>query len=178
VHRHPLLEALRRYADRHELEQAVVVRMSEFVQSHPDCFERSCVPGHVTGSAWVVSPERDAALLLHHRKLDIWVQPGGHCDGESDTLAVALREAREETGLDVEPLVAEPFDIDIHSIPERGADPAHLHYDVRYLLVAYDRNFAASAESHELAWVEPGALARYTSEVSIVRMVGKWKRML
>ena len=71
----------------------------DFVRAHPDCLARTCAPGHLTGSAWIVSPDRRRTLLTHHRKLGKWLQLGGHADGDADLLAVALREAREESGL-------------------------------------------------------------------------------
>ena len=95
----------------------------------------------------------DRVLLAHHRKLGRWLQPGGHSDGDPDTLAVALREAREESGLDVRALDDAIFDIDVHRIPARGREPAHLHFDVRFLVQAEHDRFRVSDESHALAWV-------------------------
>ncbi len=99
-----------------------------FIDSHPDCFERSCQVGHITGSAWIVNRAGDRVLLTHHRKLGRWLQPGGHSDGDPDTLEVALREAREESGLDVRALDEAIFDLDVHLIPARGHEPAHLKH--------------------------------------------------
>ena len=103
-----------------------VDHVRQFVRVHPDCFERSCREGHITASAWIVSADHRAALLTHHRKLDRWLQLGGHCDGEADVAAVALREAREESGLvDLRFAYAGdapvPVDLDVHPIPPRGA---------------------------------------------------------
>lgn len=131
--------------------------------------------GHVTGSAWVVHPSEDKVLLTHHHKLGIWVQLGGHCDGEADTLGVALREAREESGIEaLTPVTEEIFDLDIHPIPARKNAPAHFHYDVRYALRAEEAAFRASPESYALAWVPLRDLARYTAERSMWRMRQKW----
>jgi 8-oxo-dGTP pyrophosphatase MutT (NUDIX family) len=111
-----------------------------FVARHPDPFDRSIVEGHLTGSAVVISAEGDRLLLLHHRKLDRWLQPGGHGDpGEASGEAVALREAWEETGLEglrLHPTAPRPLDVDVHDIPARGSEPAHEHLDLRYLVVA------------------------------------------
>jgi 8-oxo-dGTP pyrophosphatase MutT (NUDIX family) len=112
------------------------------------------VPGHFTGSAWVVSADGERALLMHHRKLDIWVQPGGHADGDGDLAAVALREAEEETGLRDLHIEGGVFDLDRHLIPARKADPAHFHYDVRFVVRAgADEGFVVNEESHALAWI-------------------------
>ncbi len=129
-----------------------------FCSAHPEALHRSCLAGHLTASAAVVDPSRPAALILHHVKLDRWLQPGGHADGEADLAAVALAEATEETGIDGLRVLEPAIDLDVHSIPARAGEPAHLHLDVRFLVVAPpgcepDGNH----ESHELAWWRPGA---------------------
>jgi len=130
--------------------------------------------GHITASAFVVSPDGQDALLTHHRKLDMWLQLGGHCDGIMDTRFVALKEAYEESGLArIEPLGADIFDVDILPVPAFGADPAHLHYDVRYLMQAADRAFTVSEESHDLAWVPLRNLEDVTREPTMMRMRDK-----
>ena len=135
------------------------------VESRPDCFERSCLPGHLTGSAWVLSPDRRSFLLTHHRKLERWLQLGGHADGEGDLAAVALREAREESGLERFAFLAEagaaippPIDLDVHAIPARPGEPAHEHHDLRFALVALGGEARASGESHALRWFAMAAL--------------------
>ena len=90
------------------------------------------------------------------------------------TLAVALREAREESGLDVRALDEAIFDIDVHRIPTRGREPAHLHFDVRFLVQAEHDRFRVSEESHALAWVPVMGLGALTDEESVLRMVRKW----
>jgi len=175
MHRNPLLSLLDRYGKRHSGEFAEVARFREFVARNPDCFERSLVEGHITGSAWILDRAGERVLLTHHRKLNRWLQPGGHADGDPDTLAVALREGLEETGIDpLEPVDREIFDLDIHPIPARGEEPEHLHYDVRFLLrAAGEERYVVSEESHDLAWVELGALEDYTREAAMLRMRAK-----
>lgn len=140
-------------------------------------FLRDRLAGHFTGSAWLVSADGRRVLLTHHRKLGIWVQLGGHADGDTDLAGVALKEAEEEsglTGLRVEP---ELFDIDRHWIPERGNVPGHYHYDARFVVHAGGgEDFVVSEESHALAWREIGAIARSTdADPSLRRMAGKWQ---
>ena len=115
----------------------------------------------------------DRVLLAHHRKLRRWLQPGGHSDGDPDTLAVALREAREESGLDARVLDNAIFDIDVHGIPARGREPAHLHFDERFLVQAEHDRFRVSEESHALAWVPAVGLGALTDEESVLRMARK-----
>ena len=117
----------------------------------------------------------DHVLLAYHAKLGRWLQPGGHSDGDPDTLAVALREAREESGLDVRVLDDAIFDIDVHGIPARDGEPAHLHFDVRSLVQARDDRFRVSEESHALAWVPAAGLNTLTDEESVLRMARKWE---
>lgn len=173
THRRRLLEMLDAYRARFPLEAQVVQRFAAFVDAEPRCYERDCWAGHVTGSAWVLDPDCRDALLTHHKKLGRWLQLGGHSDGDSDTLAVAMREALEESGVGVRALNGDIFDIDIHEIPARGSEPAHFHFDVRFLLGATSRDFVVSAESHELAWVPIADMATYTDEESVLRMARK-----
>lgn len=139
-------------------------------------FHRENVAGHFTGSAWLVDRSGERVLLTHHRKLQRWLQLGGHADGDSDLASVALREACEESGL--ADLTAEPeiFDVDRHWIPERKSEPGHWHYDVRYVVrVGGDENFAVSDESLELAWVSIRALAEAAdTDESLRRMARRW----
>lgn len=184
VHRRHLLALLDTYEQEHPGESAVVERMRSFVRARADCFERSCLEGHVTGSAWILSADRGSALLTHHAKLGRWLQLGGHSDGEPDPLAVALREAREESGLHAlhpvaGPNGASPLDLDIHEIPARPGEPAHFHYDVRYLFVAEPgQSLVRSSESHDLRWVERGRLRELSSEESLLRLEAKALRRL
>lgn len=176
MHRRDLLQQLERYLSRWAAEAGTVRRFVDFVASHEDCFERSLKAGHVTGSAWLVNAAGTHVLLTHHRKLDRWLQLGGHADGDPDVRRVALREAVEESGLEaVEPVSDDVFDIDIHEIPERGNEPVHFHYDVRYAMqVVGDMDFVVSDESHDLSWVEISTMADYSTEESMLRMARKW----
>lgn len=151
---------------------------SRFIAAHPDCLLRTCVPGHLTGSAWIVCPERRRTLLTHHLKLDKWLQLGGHADGDGDLLEVAWREAREESGLErVTPLAREIFDLDRHWIPPRKSDPGHYHFDLRFLFEADPAEpLAISGESKDLAWVELARVAHLNPEESMARMVRKTPR--
>lgn len=181
MHRRPFLQLLENYRSRHPDEAEVIDQFEQFVSQHDACFERSCIPGHLTGSAFLVNQAGDSLLLTHHRKLNLWLQLGGHADGEPDLLQVALKEAAEESGLPAEsvaPIDTEIFDLDIHSIPARKSDPEHLHYDVRFLLRHRgDENYRVGEESNDLAWAPLATLNRYTTESSIVRMAGKWNQI-
>lgn len=177
--RQPLLDLLDRYGRGPritERERAAHAQLVDFVRREPACFERATVEGHITGSAWILNHDRSACLLTHHRKLGLWLQPGGHADGQSDVLEVALREGREESGIPgLAALDPEIFDVDVHEIPARKTEPAHLHYDVRFVLVAPEgATYVVSEESHDLAWVRPEEVARYNTDDSVLRMVDKW----
>jgi 8-oxo-dGTP pyrophosphatase MutT (NUDIX family) len=143
---------------------------------HPRSFFRDHLPGHITASSWIIDSSKTFALLTHHAKLNRWLQPGGHADGDEDTLAVAHREASEETGLrslrSISPAI---FDLDIHPIPERGEFPRHDHYDIRYLFEADKTEpLIISDESHDLAWIPLAQLAKKTAgNKSILRMSEK-----
>jgi 8-oxo-dGTP pyrophosphatase MutT (NUDIX family) len=146
--------------------------MIDLLENAPDCFQRSAFPAHFTGSALVVSADGSRALLHHHRKLDRWLQFGGHCDGDEDVLRVAQKEALEESG--IEGLIvasARPFDLDIHAIPPFHDEPAHFHYDVRYVFIAPENAASTlSGESHELRW--------FTADPGLQRLRGKGQRLV
>jgi 8-oxo-dGTP pyrophosphatase MutT (NUDIX family) len=152
-----LVARLQGHRGQDEAEVRDVRRVLEFVARHPDPFDRRISEGHLTGSAFVVARSGARILLLHHRKLDRWLQPGGHADqGETSGEAVALREAREETGLEalhLHPTAPRPLDVDVHQIPARPGEPAHLHLDLRYLVVAEDAVLVrAEEEAADLKW--------------------------
>lgn len=161
-------------------EASIRSRMLELLERAPECFLRSCFPGHFTGSALVLSADRKQTLLHHHRKLDRWLQFGGHCDGESDVRAVALREAEEESGIEsLAVLNSQPFDLDIHKITARGDEPEHWHYDVRYALIApADATFRQSSESKELRWFTPEEMEALPLDAGLRRLVAKWRRVI
>lgn len=155
------------------LEQGVVKReVIEFCRRHPDALERSCRPGHVVASALVVDERRSATLLTLHAKIGRWLQLGGHCDGEGDLPRVALREAREESGLAGLRLgTPEIVDLDIHRIDDRRR-PSHLHYDVRYLVVAPTcARPRRSHESTDLRWLEPQHLKSLDLDAGLWRLI-------
>ena len=146
----------------------------EFLAAHADAFERSLAVGHFTGSAWLVSADGARVLLTHHRKLGLWLQLGGHADGDADLVRVALREAEEESGLSGLTVEPEIFDLDRHRIPARGADPEHWHYDVRYVVRAgANEKFIVGDESHDLAWREIAEIAMDASADDSVRRMAK-----
>ncbi len=177
--RAPLCKALQKYAERHPEQKITADRMLDFVRSTPHCFERSHAAGHMTGSAWLLNPAGDKALLTLHHNLQRWMQTGGHADGDPDILRVALKEAEEESGITgIVPISGEIFDIDIHLIPTRPAkgEPAHYHYDVRYLLRAPHEQYAISHESDDLAWWSAEDFATRAAELdaSVLRMAELW----
>jgi 8-oxo-dGTP pyrophosphatase MutT (NUDIX family) len=147
-----------------------------FLNQYSNAFERTLDVGHITASAWLVNKDNAKALLTHHRKLDMWVQLGGHCDGNTDALAVAIKEAQEESGImHIEPISCDIFDIDVHAIPENKKEKAHYHYDIRFLLqVMSNEEFVVSEESHTLAWINKNKDNLPTQERSVVRMFEKW----
>jgi 8-oxo-dGTP pyrophosphatase MutT (NUDIX family) len=143
--------------------------------SDPDPFVRTRLEGHFTGSAWLVSADGQRTLLTHHRKLDRWLQPGGHADGDADLAQVALKEALEESGVTGLRVDGEAiFDLDRHWIPERRDVPGHWHFDVRYVVHAVDsEDYVVGEESHDLAW-RPVSEVAQEPDASLRRMARKW----
>ena len=180
MHRDPLRLLLERYVSAWPAEQELRDRFLAFVDGHEDCLLRSCAPGHVTASAWILSPDRTAALLTHHKKLGKWLQLGGHVDGEASVERACLREAQEESGMQRFDWAVwgdrglTPLDLDVHTIPARPGEPQHLHWDVRFLLSAEaGQALSISEESNRLEWAPVERLHEFTDEESVLRLQRK-----
>lgn len=160
-------------------EEATRTKMIELLDKELACFSRTAFPAHFTGSALVVDADGSRALLHHHRKLDRWLQFGGHCDGDQDILRVAQREALEESGIsDLIVPFARPFDLDIHELPAHKSEPAHWHYDVRYVFIAPEGAVhTTSAESKELRWFTADEMERLPLDAGLQRMLRKWRSL-
>lgn len=169
-----IVSELEIYKEAHPEEGAVLERFLAFVRSREDAMLRSCAEGHVTGSAFIVDPGLKRLLLVHHRKLGLWVQPGGHCEAGEEAYEAALREAYEETGTRPRPWRdSSIFDIDIHAIPALARSPAHLHYDLRFLFVAEEGPVRLSEESRAVEWMDFAEARRRNPEASILRPLAK-----
>jgi 8-oxo-dGTP pyrophosphatase MutT (NUDIX family) len=149
----------------------------ELLRTSPAPFSRhEFAPGHVTASCFIVDPSRGNLLLHHHRRLDRWLQMGGHVEPGETPLQAALREGTEESGLaDLHLLRDDIFDIDIHSIPAGRGEPEHLHYDVRYV--------ASTAQPDRIAfdtlrWVALNRVAALMDEQSSNRVIRKIRSLL
>lgn len=179
MHRKFLLNLLYKHKPFNNTEKEMLQQMIQFVEANENCFDRSLTEGHITGSAWLVDSKMEYVFFTHHKKLDRWLQPGGHSDGDPNTLAVSMREASEESGIEdvfIQPLVQNIFDIDIHTIPARKNEPEHLHYDVRFILETDKSHpLRISDESNEIAWIGIEEIPRLADEESILRMLEKMK---
>lgn len=177
MHRNQLLTLLRDYRTRFIDEAAMAAKTRHFVLEHENCFDRKLAHGHISGSAWVVNPGRSHVFLLHHRKLNLWLQPGGHADNNHDIIDVALSETAEESGADpdrVHLLSDRIFDIDVHSVHETPTELRHQHYDIRFLVELDDRlHLPGNDESHAVAWVPLHQVMRLNNMRSMYRMVQK-----
>lgn len=144
------------YAANHPDECESAEKILTFLSQEKRHFHREQLDGHITASAIVVNQNLTKILLTYHAKFDKWMQLGGHADGDSDTIRVAHREGYEESGLPPEEIKLfneEIFDLDIHDIPEKGNEPAHMHYDIGYIFQAHDKvPLQISAESKDLGW--------------------------
>lgn len=169
-------DELTAYARRWPLERDTVLLCKELLADGEDPFRRERLAGHFTASVWLVSADGLRTLLTHHRKLGLWLQLGGHADGERDLQVAALKEAGEESGLSALKIEPGIFDLDRHRIPEHKGVPEHWHHDVRYVVRATTGEaYVVSDESHDLAWRDIAQLARDPdADASLRRMAGKW----
>ena len=143
----------------------------QFLSLHPDALHRSCLSGHLTGSAAIVNESATKILIMLHKKLQIWIQPGGHADGDGNLARVALREAIEETGIEELEVLTPGIDCDVHIIPQRLNEPEHLHLDIRYLIRAPENSkIKRNHESVDMRWVEFSELMELTSDESTIRL--------
>lgn len=170
----PLIERIESLPPGNSEEMLIRNRFTDFIRNHPDSFFRTNLKGHITASAFVIDRQARKILLIHHKKLDKWLQPGGHCDGDEDTLAVAIKEVFEETGVQIlrqdQPLV----DLDIHTIPQRKEVPEHEHFDVRYLFESdSSRPLTRNHETLALQWIPFEDIRKYTGEESVLRILEK-----
>ncbi len=175
MHRDLLVSKLNHYKPFDAHEHSMREQILSFVKENPDCFERTLLIGHITGSAFIVNKQQTYTLMTHHQKLNKWLQLGGHSDGDPDTMNVALREAMEESGLQkIIALTENIFDVDVHEIPARKNEPMHYHYDIRFLFEADDtQKLIVTSESKDLRWIPIEKIKDYTTEESVLRMVRK-----
>lgn len=177
--RNDLIFLLEEYRTEYPEEIEYRTKILRFVQEQPECFSRQTRFGHITASAWVLDASRRKALLLRHAKLGILCQPGGHCDDSEDVRKEALREAREETGVQAIQLLQEGiFDLDIHDIPPRKGEPGHKHFDIRFLAgFEKDEEPKIGEESTGFLWIQA---CRPVNDLdpSLLRMQQKWHRLL
>ncbi len=166
-------EILERYAPPCAEQARVRTHILAFLDAHPsDAHERACAEGHLTGSCLLLDARRERVLLTHHKKLDRWLQLGGHADGDANLRGVAWREACEEAGFTPAAISSAPIDLDVHPIPARPGEPRHDHLDLRYLAVApKGAEPACSDESHEVRWMTPEEARALGLDASLERLL-------
>ena len=170
-----LLSSLEDYTTEDLLQQNYKKEMISFFKNNDNCFERSCSKGHFTASAWVINSEETHILLMHHRKLGIWIQLGGHADGDENLLAVSIKEVLEESGIKTRSITDKIFDIAVHQIPEYELDKEHYHYDVRFLLKSTRNDtLIKNEESIDIRWFQANEECLPTKNPCIIRMLNKW----
>jgi hypothetical protein len=171
-----LLEKLANYGKTYPKEQHIVDNFISFVTKNPErCVLRENLVGHLTASSFVLSLDKSKVLLTHHKKLNLWLQLGGHTDGDIDVLGVAIKESIEESGIDdFEVLLdGEIFDIGIRDVPEHKGVPQHVHYDIVFLLqVKSSEKFVISEESNDLKWADVRSLTGV--QESLIQMKEKY----
>jgi 8-oxo-dGTP pyrophosphatase MutT (NUDIX family) len=177
-----LLREIEWYAPADALESRHHAAMRAMLAESGAPFSRAqFAPGHVTAGCFIVDEGRGALLLHHHRRLGRWLQMGGHVESGETPRAAALREGKEESGLDDLELVAEAiFDLDVHAIPAGRGEPDHRHFDVRYLVRSAHPEWIAidPAESNDLAWVPLDRAEALMNEEASSRAIRKIRRLV
>ena len=175
IAREELLAGLAAFTPADEPERESLEKIRALVSSVSDPFTRE-VRDHVTASAVVARPDGSAFLLVHHRRLDRWLQPGGHVEPEdASVFDAARREAEEETGVTsfAAPFGARVLDVDVHPIPATKKRPEHVHFDLRHLLTTTaEGSLAAPEEVRGVRWFSMDeALAE--ADASLARALAK-----
>jgi 8-oxo-dGTP pyrophosphatase MutT (NUDIX family) len=154
--------------------------MLELLAAVDSPFDREVFsPGHFTASGFVVSPPLDAVLLVHHRRLERWLQPGGHVDpGDVSAEDAARREIEEETGIGGLERIGRLIDIDVHAIPARHDEPAHRHFDLRFGYRAAQEVPTPADEVRDARWVPFDRVATYDVDESVRRGLAKLRDLL
>ncbi len=178
----PLLEQIETHQPADPLEARHRETMLDMLRGTTDPFSRATFsPGHITASLFIVDPESRALLLHHHRRLDRWLQMGGHLEGAEEPREAALREGREESGLgDLELIRDGVFDLDVHLIPAGRGEPDHYHFDVRYVARTSEPGSIAidDAESVDLAWIPFERAEPLMNEAASSRVIRKLEQLL
>lgn len=170
-----LLTTLENYQPWNDTESTHYAAILDLLRSNPAAFDRhSYQPGHITGSTWILAEDTGNVAMIYHRRLDRWLQPGGHADvGETDGLSTALREAREELGLVLDPARASLFDLDVHQIPETTTQPSHFHFDIRYLCLTKQQPLISDSDAAQARWFTAAELEAMGLEAGMQRMLKK-----
>lgn len=175
-----IIEEIKKYRPCNAQEQRDQALILDFLEKNGDAFLRSNLLAHMTASSWIVNPERTKTLMVYHNLYDSWSWTGGHADGETDLLSVALREAREETGIaHVRPLSPEIFSLEVLTVDgheKRGEYvPSHLHMNVTYLLEAEESDtlHVCREENSGVAWFTLEEALKASSEPWFVERIYK-----
>jgi 8-oxo-dGTP pyrophosphatase MutT (NUDIX family) len=173
--RQQLIQNLQNHTPFDHHEERMLVQCIRFANNYENCFDRNLGIGHFTAASWITCPGGNNVVLLHHKKIGKWLQPGGHFEPGETMYEACLREAREETGLENLDFVEDRlFDVDVHLIPELNGMPPHYHFDLRFHLMANPvEELVVSKESKEVKWVGLKEVPVFNPDQSVGRMVIK-----
>lgn len=180
VNKQELIKLLLAYEPYERTDEIAKNKTLDFIETNAVIFGSENPLGHITASSWLINFKGDSVLLTHHKKLNLWLQLGGHTETFESIYESAMRETKEESGLDALSFLHDAvFDIDVHEIPERKNQSAHFHYDVRFLIrQSADEAIAISDESNDLKWVKHLDVFKITNQRSVTRMVEKYLKLI
>lgn len=181
--REQVIKLLNDFRPSDDLELQDVERIKQLVVKHNNIFVRDCLEAHLTGSALVLNPKTKKVLLHNHKKLNKWLQFGGHADGETDLSVVAMKEAEEESGLsNLEFYSTNPIDIEVQVIPEKKGVPEHLHLDFRYLIFTNEEKLPKPKdnESQDLKFMSFEEVNQVSEKLdyALIRLIKKAEKVI
>ncbi|MCL1944454.1 MAG: NUDIX hydrolase [Firmicutes bacterium] len=166
--------------DKEELES--LNKFKQFLNTQENVFDRINTFGHITGSGYLFNSDLTQVLLTHHRKVDCWLQFGGHSDGDTNTMRVAVREVQEESGImDFDLVENDIFDIDVHMFKNIFVDDdTHWHFDIRFAFKTNQTNYTISHESNDIRWFSKSEFESKFDKLvaNTPRIVAKWNRLV
>ena len=178
---HALIASLYAHIGKYPEDEKSSENTITWIEKHWDfAFVKENLEGHITGSIFIINPDKTKILLIFHKKLQKWLQFWGHADGEKNIQNVAIREFQEESGILIAPKILwDILHVDVHDVPEYKWKPEHRHFDIRYLWIIDDTIplFRQEEEVDDIRWFAIDEVENYNNESSMMNCILRIKNI-